>query len=77
MLIDNVVPNSFSSEMKFVDAIYYMIITSGSIGYGDYYPINYLSRLTIIVLIAMILSVFGNQISSLAATLKEADFYDT
>jgi hypothetical protein len=60
MFIDNVVPSSFSADMRFVDAIYYMIITSGTIGYGDYFPINTVSRMTIIIIIVMIISVFGN-----------------
>eukprot|EP00347_Sterkiella_histriomuscorum_P005816 403355161 len=77
MFIDNVVPQSFSSSMRFVDAIYYMIITSGTIGYGDFYPISTISRMTIIIIIVMIITVFGNQISALAAIIKEADFYDT
>jgi len=60
MFIDNVVPDSFSSNMRFVDAIYYMIITSGTIGYGDYFPVSTVSRMTIIIIIVMIISVFGN-----------------
>ena len=77
MFIDNVSPNSFSQAMRFVDAIYYMIITSGTIGYGDIFPVTTISRMTIILIIVMIITVFGNQISALAAIIKEADFNDT
>ncbi len=60
MFVDNMMPGSFNGEMKFLDAIYYMIITSGTIGYGDYFPTSYVSRLVLIILIAIIISVFGN-----------------
>lgn len=46
--------------MRFVDAIYYMIITSGTIGYGDIFPVTTISRMTIIIIIVMIITVFGN-----------------
>lgn len=60
MLVDNIVPDSFSSEMKFIDAIYFMIMTSGTIGFGDYVPVKTVSRITIMIIIVTIISVFGN-----------------
>ena len=60
MLVDNVQAGAFNNNMQFIDAIYYMIITSGTIGYGDYYPTSSLSRMVLVVIIVMIISVFGN-----------------
>lgn len=60
MLIDNIQPGSFNVSMEFIDAIYYMIITSGTIGYGDIYPVTSLSRIALVIIIVMIISVFGN-----------------
>ena len=77
MSINNTIEDSYSLPMRFVDAIYFMIITSGTIGYGDYFPITFLSRMVMIMLIIIIITVFGNQISALTAIIKEADFYDT
>lgn len=76
MLVDNIHSGAFNANMQFIDAIYYMIITSGTIGYGDYFPTSSLSRMVLVVIIVMIISVFGNQISALTATIREADFYD-
>jgi len=75
--IDNQLEGSFSQTMTFLDAFYYMIVTASSIGYGDIYPTNTVSRMSIMVIIMMILSVFGNQISKLAEIIRESDFYDT
>ena len=77
MSINNMMENSYSLPMRFVDATYFMIITSGTIGYGDYYPVTFISRMVMIMLIIIIITVFGNQISALTAIIKEADFYDT
>ena len=60
MFVDNMIPDSFNADMQFLDAFYYMIITSGTIGYGDFYPVKTVSRLTIIAIILSVITVFGN-----------------
>ena len=53
--VDNFLEDSFSQRLKFLDAMYYMIITSGTIGYGDIYPTSVLSRLVLMVIIVKII----------------------
>ena len=59
--IDNIGQgDQFSSgPLSFLDSFYFVIVTAASIGYGDIYPITWISRLAVILVVIMILYVFS------------------
>ena len=54
-----------------------MIITSGTIGYGDIFPVEVISRMVIVLIIVALITIFGNFISGMSNVIMEADSYNT
>lgn len=76
IFIQDTISNSMSEDMKFVDSLYFVVVTVSTIGYGDIFPKKSWSRLAIAIMILVIFTIFGNQISKIVAVWKESDKYD-
>lgn len=65
--IQELVPGSFSNnfKMNFFDALYFMIVTGSSIGFGDIYPTHIISRIFIVVWLIMIIIIVIKQVSKI------------
>jgi hypothetical protein len=48
-----------------LDALYYMIVTSATIGYGDIYPKTLLARFLVVMIIMSVFFVFGDNIAKI------------
>jgi len=59
-----------------LDALYFMIITSGTIGYGDICPRTLLARSVVVVIILSVFFVFGDNIAKIGQLMKQANFED-
>lgn len=62
--------------MFFLDAFYYMIITSATIGFGDIYPYLVYVRFLILTIILLNFAFFGEKISRLSEIFRETNVYD-
>lgn len=76
IFIQDSVEHSMNHSMKFIDSFYFVVITVGTIGYGDIYPISTWSRLGVAVMLVIFFTIFGDQISKIVAIMKESDMYD-
>ncbi len=63
-------------ELRFFDAFYYVVITVGSIGYGDYYPRDEGGRLSNIIIVVTLLFIFTYTITGIVRIITETDLYD-
>jgi hypothetical protein len=69
--LNDLVPNSFSLEhLNFVDALYFMIVTFSTLGYGDILPITSVSRILIWLGLFLLLIIVSDQLTKLANLLK-------
>ena len=75
-IISETQADSFSLNIGYLDALYYMIITSGTIGYGDIYPRTLLARSVVVVIILSVFFVFGDNIAKIGQLMKQANFED-
>lgn len=75
-LISDMQENSFSIPLTYIDALYYMIITSATVGYGDIFPQTLLARSVIVLIIMCVFMVFGDNIGKISALMKKANFED-
>ena len=74
--IQEMFDEAFTKYMDFDEALYFVVITSTTIGYGDIYPLRDESRLVTAIMLVAILSIFGDQISKLISIINESDRYD-
>lgn len=65
----------FPENLEFIGGIYFTIITITSIGYGDIYPQTALGRMTVIVMICSVLSLFGSHMNDIINLVKRYDYY--
>lgn len=65
-----------SEHLKFLDSLYFMVITATTIGYGDIIPITRDSRICMSVMIVIIFVIFGDQFSRIMSIIRESDKYD-
>ena len=74
--IQDIFKDSFSEHLKFHDALYFVVITSTTMGYGDIIPIKHESKICIAIMIIIIFTIFGEQVSRLISIYYESDRYD-
>ena len=64
--IEQIFPDAFNGEnMNFVDCLYFVIVTTTTLGYGDIYPTNPIARMLVILLIISFISLVSYQFSKL------------
>ena len=69
--IQDLIPKSFSdSNMHFFDALYFITITSTTIGFGDIHPSHPLSRIFTIFSLFYLIIVVGNQINKIGELMQ-------
>jgi hypothetical protein len=77
IFIDDEWEMSFTFDLNYIDAIYYMTVTASTLGYGDIYPTAAVSRAVIIIVIMVVIYIFGTQISKIITMMRNWDSYDT
>ena len=75
-IISNTVSDSFTIEMKYLDALYYVIITTATVGYGEIYPTSILSRAIVVSILLIVFLIFADNISKISELMKLANFED-
>ena len=59
-------PSSFNDkDMTFAECVYFIIVTATTVGHGDIYPTNTISRMFIIILIVSFISMVSYQLTKL------------
>lgn len=77
IFIDEEIQDSWNFNINYIDAIYYIVVTGSTLGYGDIHPIKAVSRFTIISVIFIIIYIFAKQINKIISTINQLDSYDT
>lgn len=62
-------------EIHFLESAYFIVVTFGTIGYGDYFPTTAISRLVVIVIIIVAIYTFPLFFSNLAELAKQRPKY--
>jgi len=69
--VNDLIDNAFSmKKFNFLDAIYFMIVTFSTLGYGDITPSNPVSRFMIIIGLFCLIIIVSDQMTKLANLLK-------
>ena len=76
IFVQDTIDDCMSEEMKFADSLYFVVVTVSTIGYGDILPIRSYSRIFVAWMLAVIFTIFGNQINKIIAVMRESDMYD-
>ena len=61
---------TFNEKMKLFDAFYFIIVTTTTLGYGEYYPNGIFSRFYMIIIILGFISLVTYQLSKLVQLMK-------
>lgn len=62
-------------QVHFLESAYFIVVTFGTIGYGDYYPTTATSRLVVVVIIIVAIYTFPLFFSNLAELAKQKPKY--
>jgi hypothetical protein len=62
--------------LKYIDFVYFTLVTSYTIGYGDIYPNKFISRTLVISVLLFTFSIIGANISAITVAFKESNKYD-
>ena len=77
ILVQDLAPEAYNHpNLTFLDAFYFVIITSSTIGYGDVYPVKIYSRIFTIMMIIVLIYIFSDQISKIVELLQISDLND-
>ncbi len=69
--LNDIIEKAFSkNKFNFLDAIYFMIVTFSTLGYGDILPTNPITKLSVIIGLFCLIIIVSNQITKLANLLK-------
>jgi hypothetical protein len=49
--------------LKYIDFVYYTLVTSYTLGYGDIYPNTFKSRVLVVIVLLLTFSIIGTNIS--------------
>ena len=70
-MIFELLEGSFSTdELDFLAAIYYMMVTAFTIGYGDIYPLRFLAKMTVSIMVLILLAIIQTNVSKLIDVIK-------
>jgi len=69
-IISETQEDSFSIALTYLDALYYMIITSGTVGYGDIIPKTIIARTCVVTILMCVFFVFGDNISKIGQLMR-------
>jgi len=68
--------NNGGDKMTFFDAIYFLLITFTTVGYGDIFPILFVSKLITICLIVLVLVILPRETAKISLILEKTSPYD-
>lgn len=69
--LNGLIENAFNkTNMNFFDALYFTIVTSSTLGYGDIIPTHPLTRMLIIASLFLLVLIVSNQVSKLSILLR-------
>lgn len=63
--------------MDFTKAIYFMIVTMSSIGYGEFYPAHFVIRIWLMITLLAYVVLLSNDLTQLSECLKNVSDYET
>lgn len=63
--------------MNFVRALYFMVVTMSTIGYGAIYPNHFIVRIWLMVTLLAYVVILSNDLSKLSDCLKNVSEYET
>ena len=75
-ILSNTQENSYILDLEFLDALYFMIITSASVGYGDIYSHAFTARCLVVTIVCCVFLVFADNFSKMFQLMKQANFED-
>jgi voltage-gated potassium channel len=76
-LLENAYYYPSNTDFDFLAAFYYMIVTSSTLGYGDIYPIQTISRMATVTIIFFMIFTITNQLSKISQLMQNYSKYDT
>jgi len=71
-------PSAYSTvNLSFFDALYFLLITFTTVGYGDVFPILFVSKLVTIFLILLVLVILPRETAKISQIVEKTSAYDS